>query len=281
MSKHETLSFTIEGKTITDIAREHFYVRNDLSKALDLLCAGLQSDQLDEYQRIALALRVLDGKAEIRGTYPGDSYGLYDLEEPNPRFNIANHISKLSDELESTKKELHELQMQFSIAAEQLTDIQKREANQFWFQLDSDHKRPIFEDVEAVPSLFDITTLLGDSMTKVEESKTSTSDYGWLEPSGTFHEVDFAEHETWAYETICERGWKDEYNVSEFGGLYSCGDFLVGRKGFVLLHNPGMGIARVDRSEIRPLTKAQREFLFDYYIERNLHDLAKKYLEDE
>ena len=60
MAEHKSLTFSIEGKIITDVAREHFYVRNDMAKALDLLCAGLQSDQLNEYERMALALRVLD-----------------------------------------------------------------------------------------------------------------------------------------------------------------------------------------------------------------------------
>ena len=44
MAEHKSLTFSIEGKIITDVAREHFYVRNDMAKALDLLCAGLQSD---------------------------------------------------------------------------------------------------------------------------------------------------------------------------------------------------------------------------------------------
>ena len=35
------------------------------------------------------------------------------------------------------------------------------------------------------------------------------------------------------------------------------------------------------KRDTRPMTKAQREFLFDYYTERNRPDLAKKYLEDD
>jgi hypothetical protein len=57
-----TLTFSIEGKIITDVAREHFYVRNDMAKALDLLCCGLQSNKLNEYEQMALALRVLGNR---------------------------------------------------------------------------------------------------------------------------------------------------------------------------------------------------------------------------
>lgn len=274
------LTFSIAGRIITDVAREHFYVRNDMAKALDLLCAGLQSDKLNEYERMALALRVLDGKAEIRGTYPGDSYGFYDLDEPDSRFSIADHISKLAEKLETANAELRDLQMKFNIVAEDLTDMDKREANRKWFELDYDRKRPIFDDVESVPLIPGLTDQLNSFLERMHEPETSTDDYGWLEPDGTFHEVEFADHEQWAYETIQKRGWRDEYDRSDFGGLYSNGDFLVERKGFVLLHNPGFGMAMVSSSETRPLTKAQREFLFDYYTERNRPDLAKKYLEE-
>ena len=47
------------------------------------------------------------------------------------------------------------------------------------------------------------------------------------------------------------------------------------------MHNPGRGVAYVTRDEVRPLTKAQREFLFDYYAKRKMMDKAKEYLEDE
>lgn len=40
-------------------------------------------------------------------------------------------------------------------------------------------------------------------------------------------------------------------------------------------------VAMISKSETRPSTKAQREFLFDYYSERGEDDLAKKYLKDE
>lgn len=270
-----TLTFSIEGKIITDVAREHFYVRNDLAKALDLLCCGLQTDQLSEYERIALALRVLDGKAEIRGTYPGDSYGIYDLDEPNSRFNIAGHINKLAERLEAAENELRDMQMQFSIVAEGLTDRQKRDANRMWFQLDYDHKRPIFDEVEPVPRIPGLTSQLDSFLERMNCPETTTEDYGWLEPSGKFHEVPFGEHQGWAWQKALELGFSGEAFDRGLGG-----DVLL-EHGWVLLDNPGMGLARPTISESKSLTKAQREFLFDYYTERGKHDLAKKYLEEE
>ena len=275
MAEHKSLTFSIEGKIITDVAREHFYVRNDMAKALDLLCAGLQSDQLNEYERMALALRVLDGKAEIRGTYPGDSYGLYDLDEPDCRFSIADHIGKLAKKLETAESELHDLQVKFSLVAEGLSDTQKREANSAWFSLDYDHRRPIFDDVEPVPLIPGLTSQLDSFLERMTGPETTTDDYGWLEPSGKFHEVPFGEHQGWAWKKALELGFSGEAFDRGLGG-----DVLL-EHGWVLLDNPGLGLARPTSSDTRPMTKAQREVLFDYYTERNRPDLAKKYLEDD
>lgn len=45
-------------------------------------------------------------------------------------------------------------------------------------------------------------------------------------------------------------------------------DDLV-RRGWVLLHNPQQGIAIPTRDITREYTKAQKEFLYDYYMERD------------
>ena len=65
--------------------------------------------------------------------------------------------------------------------------------------------------------------------------------------------------------------------MSDVGGIYASGDFLV-QRGWVLLHNPQRGVAQVQCSPTRRLTKAQREFLFGYFTDRTLHDMAKEYL---
>ena len=39
--------------------------------------------------------------------------------------------------------------------------------------------------------------------------------------------------------------------------------------GWVLLHNPSQGIAFATGSLVRDMTKAQKEFLYDYYTERD------------
>ena len=107
------------------------------------------------------------------------------------------------------------------------------------------------------------------------EREGFTDNYGWLAPDGTFTPVDWGEHQGWAFEKAKELGY-----VTTARDFSKGGDLLT-EHGWVLLHNPGLGIATVTRNEGRPLTKAQREFLFGYYTDRGLDDLAKEYLEED
>lgn len=50
--------------------------------------------------------------------------------------------------------------------------------------------------------------------------------------------------------------------------------------GWVLLHNPAHGIAFPTRSATRSYTKAQKEFLYDYYMERDCKKEANEVWEE-
>lgn len=90
--------------------------------------------------------------------------------------------------------------------------------------------------------------------------------YGWLYPSGKFLKADFGDHEQAAYDIINENHWEDEFDVWDSnGGLRLSRDFLVEVKGFVLLHNPMAFGGTLVTSRGR-YTKAQREFLYDYFM---------------
>ena len=73
-----------------------------------------------------------------------------------------------------------------------------------------------------------------------------------------------------------------DFGLSEGNTVYlsipCCGDILVDR-GWALLHNPGRGIANVTCSETKPLTKAQKNFLYDYYMYRGLTQKAEEFLD--
>ena len=90
----------------------------------------------------------------------------------------------------------------------------------------------------------------------------TTADYGWLEPDGTFHGVEWGEHQCWA-DRYVEENFPEQYEE-----ILEAGDWLVDR-GWVLLHNPSQGVAFATGSLVRDMTKAQKEFLYDYYTERD------------
>ena len=89
--------------------------------------------------------------------------------------------------------------------------------------------------------------------------------WGWLSPTGEFDEGDFGDHEQVAYDIIERKGWDDEWSNWERGTCRLGRDFLTRVKGYALLHNP-MGLSYTIVSREKPLTKAQKEFLYDYFI---------------
>ena len=128
----------------------------------------------------------------------------------------------------------------------------------------------------------DMNPLLRSFLDQAEIEREHRDNYGWLEPNGTFHPVELAEHQGWAHRYITESrpDWAEDFRSwSKTVPFDGAGDFLAS-KGWVLLHNPGMGVAFITPEEGVRLTKAQREFLFGYYTDRGLHDKARKYLEE-
>ena len=128
----------------------------------------------------------------------------------------------------------------------------------------------------------DMNPLLRSFLDQAEIEREHRDNYGWLEPNGIFHPVEFAEHQGWAHRYITESrlDWAEDFRSwSKTVPFDGAGDFLAS-KGWVLLHNPGMGVAFITPEEGVRLTKAQKEFLFGYYTDRGQHDMARKYLEE-
>ena len=66
--EQRTLHFSVDGAFITQFAREKLYYSNDLYGAVQLLLSCLVSDDLTEYARLGIAVKILDGKMKIVGT---------------------------------------------------------------------------------------------------------------------------------------------------------------------------------------------------------------------
>lgn len=116
----------------------------------------------------------------------------------------------------------------------------------------------------------------------IKPKEAVTKEFGWLSPTGEFTESPFGEHEESA-EEICEkkgfeteyRAWRKEKLGTEEMRLYR--DFLAEVKGYCLIHNPS-GTGGCIVTNIKELTKKQREFLYDYFTDMGDRFKAEQFL---
>ena len=112
-------------------------------------------------------------------------------------------------------------------------------------------------------------------------SEPEDKPYGWLSPMGVFTPAEWATHEEAANIIICERHMEDEYD--EWHDVKSnrmmAGDFLAQVKGYALIHDPtNLGYIVTN---VKPLTKHQKEFLFEYFMDMGMKNRAMIYITED
>ena len=110
-------------------------------------------------------------------------------------------------------------------------------------------------------------------------SDSTEENYGWLSPAGRFYPVPWGQHDSWAQEHIRELVDWDSLSLKERISSAGMGDVLMNR-GWVLLHNPRHGLAIPTKKAERRYTKAQADFLYDYYIQRGEMNRANQIMQD-
>lgn len=104
---------------------------------------------------------------------------------------------------------------------------------------------------------------------------------GWLSPTGVFIESPWGTHDKTA-ESIVNNKFKTEFEDWEKtdtnkGTFHNYRDFLQSVKGYVLIHCPfGTGYIVTN---MKPLTKSQKEYLYEYFVSIGLNGQASSYLE--
>lgn len=256
MEKQGVLQFDIDGEYLTSIAREWFYVEGKgYDKCIELLngCMSGTDETKEQIRRHAEDL--LLGRAALKGSTREGSYHLEiygpESEEKMPEYmnvwDIVGEQKKVKDELERYK-------MRWNVAMKMIPRYLKEKIG---IELEEDLTEP-----EPI-----VSGVLNNYMKRMlDTEEQTTEDYGWLEPDGKFHAVEWGEHQIWADKYLKEHLSEDEY--LQLDVLAGEGDELV-KRGWVLLHNPAQGVAFTTKDPTKPYTKAQKEFLYDYYIERN------------
>lgn len=114
------------------------------------------------------------------------------------------------------------------------------------------------------------------------QPKPEPQPWGWLAPNGVFTEADWGDHEEVADTIIHQKDWLNDWTKNWREKQQLKRDYLVYERNYVLIHNPqGIGADVITRKPGHPLTKAQREYLFDHFTKQGSHQRAKEYLEDE
>lgn len=264
----KALCFSVQGEFITNLAREWLFCEGkDFEKIIELLESCMCGSEMSEKQIRRYAEDVLIGRAELKGDSATGTFHLctYDADEQpevEDSMNIFLQLTKAKQEKRETQKELDKMREWYLVAMEHLTERQQREVMK--------------ETGQEIPDDYGLSDALQSFIDRMtDEKEHSTEDYGWLEPDGTFHEVEWAEHQNFAEEFIREHMTEEDWIAAGIhrpgqfmsDSLYTFGDYLIER-GWVLLHNPSQGIAFPTKKPERRYTKAQKEFLYDYYMER-------------
>ena len=272
-SNQMSLTFKVQGEFITDLAREKCYFDGNYKYAIDLLTSCMESDELSKNEILNMAISILDGRAVLKGTYPDDDYGFFYLYEKDKKWDLGKLIADSFENIKATQEKYNDLLQKYLFVIDSLDRFDKRKLNSEYRKEFDDI---LFKDIAGEP--VDENTLLG-SFLKRQMSDTE-DDYGWLEPNGSFHPVEWGQHQEWAQSYIEEHFpeiTEDEVDMQvKCGvGLIGAGDWLVER-GWILLHNPAQGIAIVTRNDKCRVTKAQKEFLYSYYTERDCEKEANE-----
>lgn len=280
-----TLSFTIYGPRIMEIARERLYQSDDFPGAVELLMHCLVTDQLTEGERLDIALKILDGRMEMVGTYPID----FDVVESNPRdekYDLKAYFDRSRQRREEQKQQLQDLSEKLGFIYDNLDEYTLQ-------KLDRLSRRELGRTILPTDMMtaFGVNPVMEKPLQEYldraafenETTESTESDYGWLAPDGTFYPVPFGEHLEFAYrhvEKLLEQ--TDSETTRTHIASFKPSDYLHSL-GWVLLHNPMMGWAKVvqDPNSGRKLTDRQCAFLFDYYNKRGLENEARKYAAPE
>lgn len=243
------ISFDIHGEFITQLAREWFYTgEKSHEKVIEILMDSMTGTDTPEAQIRRYAEDILLGRAALKGSTVAGTYHL-ETYEPGEEEQMPKsmNIWKRSRKAEESREGPAE-------------DRQQDALDSFMARM-------------------------------MDEEEHTTEDYGWLEPNGTFHAVEWGDHQEWANDYLDKNLTQEERfaamveinasgMVKNSPDVIGAADYLV-RRGWVLLHNPQQGIAIPTRDITREYTKAQKEFLYDYYMERDCKEEANAIWQDE
>lgn len=284
----QELHFSIDGNVINNLAREKLWEYNDFAGAMDLIMSATQIDGDVPYakeRQIFTALAILDGTYEIRGVYPGKDYGVYPAET-RPEQTLKDWFAQVKTRLEEADEEKRRMADKIACIASSIDEYKMVQIDADWrsdWADEDDPDRTIF----GTSTQDQIQAAMLDDLKSRMTSEVDEPDYGWLFPDGTFYPVEWGDHQGWAWKWLMDndpdfrkKAKSDNMDDMSETQVYQAGDWLSKHHRAILLHNPAMGTANVTGIDISRITKAQREWLYDYYTKRGLTEKANELYQD-
>lgn len=116
-----------------------------------------------------------------------------------------------------------------------------------------------------------------------ERQDIEAKEFGWLSPTGMFTKSPFGTHEKSAEQICEEKGFVEEYWnwVKENGDNetnHLMRDFLSEVKGYCLIHNPSGNTGYIV-TNMKNLTKPQKEFLYGYFMDMGDRFKAEQFID--
>lgn len=261
MSETLRMYFSITGEWLTGYIRNSvMYEKRDYEWAKQTLTEILSPNGLDEKQITKITQDVILGRGRFTGE-TGDGTFAYDDDTDELKEDFFSRFCRVKQELSEEKEYCAQL-------------------NSAWLELCAYMTGEIGRDDlrHTMNAQFKMDQSLKEYLERATDNdKAESEPYGFIAPDGVFHRVEWGEHGEWAETYINTSGLLDDFDNSPYS--YPT-DYLIHIKGWLLLHSPSNGRPKLTAS-VKPMTKAQREALYDYYIKAGREEEANAiYRED-
>ena len=216
--------FDINGEFITEITREWFYTgEKSYETIIEILMDSMTGTDKPEAQIRRYAEDILLGRAALKGSAAAGTYHL-EIYEPGEEEQMPQRMNiwKEIERRKKIEKDLRRMIERWDVAMDHISESTQREI-----------RKKLGEETAEDRQQDALDSFMARMM---DEEEHTTEDYGWLEPNGTFHAVEWGDHQEWANDyldtrgTVCGDGGDQRIrNGEKFPGCYRSGG-LSGQK---------------------------------------------------
>ena len=187
------ISFDIHGEFITQLAREWFYTgEKSHEKVIEILMDSMTGTDTPEAQIRRYAEDILLGRAALKGSTAAGTYHL-ETYEPGEEEQMPQsmNIWKEVERRKKAEKDLRRMIERWDVAMDHISESTQKEI-----------RKELGEETAEDRQQDSLDSFMKRMM---DEENHTTEDYGWLEPDGTFHGVEWGAHQEWAQNYMRER----------------------------------------------------------------------------